>query len=128
MTLPALAWVGLGGAAGAMLRYAASLAFAGTAMALPWGTLFANLAGCFGIGVLAELVARGMSVTPEARLFLATGLCGGFTTMSSFIYELAGLWREGATVLAAAYLLATLAGSAVCFGLGALATHAIWRG
>jgi CrcB protein len=128
VTIPALAWVGLGGAAGAMLRYAASLAFAGTAMALPWGTLFANLTGCFGIGVLAELVARGMSVTPEARLFLATGLCGGFTTMSSFIYELAGLWREGATLLASAYLLATLVGSAVCFGLGAWATHAIWRG
>jgi CrcB protein len=111
-----------------VLRYLASLAFAGSSLVLPWGTLLANLAGCFVIGTVTEAVARGVTVSPEARLFLATGLCGGFTTMSSFIYELAALWREGAAALAAAYLLATLLGSALCFGLGAWLAQLAWRG
>lgn len=119
--------VALGGAAGAVLRYLATLAFAGTGMVLPWGTLVANLGGCFVIGVITELVARGMVVSPEARLLLATGLCGGFTTMSSFIYELAGFYRGGAWAMAGSYLVATLAGSAACFILGVVTVHWIWR-
>ena len=109
-----VAWVAIGGAIGAVLRYLATLAFAGGALALPWGTLVANLAGCLAIGGITELVTRDVLVSPEARLLLATGLCGGFTTMSSFVYELAGLYREGALALAGSYLVATLAGSAAC--------------
>lgn len=123
----AIALVAAGGAIGAVLRYLATLAFAGTAMALPWGTLTANLLGCFLIGGIMELVVRGVLVSPEARLLLATGLCGGFTTMSSFIYELAGFYREGALALAGSYLVATLAGSAICFVLGAFAVQLLWR-
>ncbi len=125
--LTSVGLVAAGGAAGAVLRYLATLAFSGTAMALPWGTLLANLAGCFVIGILTELVARGVLVSPEARLLLATGLCGGFTTMSSFIYELAGFYRGGAYAMAGSYLLATLAGSAACFILGVVVVHWIWR-
>jgi CrcB protein len=122
-----VAWVAIGGAIGAVLRYLATLAFAGGALALPWGTLVANLAGCLAIGGITELVTRDVLVSPEARLLLATGLCGGFTTMSSFVYELAGLYREGALALAGSYLVATLAGSAACFVLGVFAVQLIWR-
>lgn len=122
-----VAWVAAGGALGAVLRYLATLAFAGTAMALPWGTLVANLAGCLAIGAITELVTRGVLVSPEARLLLATGLCGGFTTMSSFVYELAGFYREGALALAGSYLVVTLAGSAACFVLGVFAVQVLWR-
>ena len=127
MNLPvSVAWVAAGGAAGAVLRYLATLAFGG-ATALPWGTLVANLLGCFAIGGITELVTRGVLVSPEARLLLATGLCGGFTTMSSFVYELAGFYREGAYAMAGTYLVATLAGSAVCFVLGVFCVQLIWR-
>lgn len=122
-----VAWVAIGGAIGAVLRYLATLAFAGGALALPWGTLVANLAGCLAIGGITELATRDVLVSPEARLLLATGLCGGFTTMSSFVYELAGLYREGALALAGSYLVATLAGSAACFVLGVFAVQLIWR-
>jgi len=122
-----VAWVAAGGAAGAVLRYLATLAFAGGAAVLPWGTLVANLLGCFAIGGITELVTRGALVSPEARLLLATGLCGGFTTMSSFVYELAGLDREGACAMAGSCLVATLAGSAVCFVLGVFVVQFIWR-
>lgn len=122
-----IAWVAAGGAAGAVLRYLATIALAGTAMALPWGTLVANLAGCFAIGAITELVTRGVLVSPEARLLLATGLCGGFTTMSSFVYELAGFYREDALALAGSYLVITLAGSAGCFVLGVFTVQALWR-
>lgn len=78
--------VGLGGAAGSMLRYAIQrMGNAG----FPFGTLLVNIAGCFLIGVLWGLSAQGMS--EQKKLLLATGFCGGFTTFSSFSQEGIGL-------------------------------------
>jgi len=54
---------------------------------MPWGTLSVNIAGCFVIGIVYALAGKGNLLTPEMRLFLATGICGGFTTFSSFAYE-----------------------------------------
>lgn len=53
----------------------------------PVGTLAVNLAGCLLIGILYGLFDRGTAKSPELRLFLAVGLCGGFTTFSTFINE-----------------------------------------
>jgi fluoride exporter len=54
---------------------------------IPLGTLAVNLIGCFLIGIIYQLAARGNVLSVEMRLFLATGLCGGFTTFSAFASE-----------------------------------------
>lgn len=111
-------YVGFGGFIGAVLRYLASLLTSGLTLVVPWGTLISNLLGCFVIGIVAALAADSDAVTPEARLFLATGLCGGFTTMSSFIYELSQYIRSGELLIGATYFAATLVGSILLFYLG----------
>ena len=71
--------------------------------AFPFGTLGVNIAGCFLIGLVYGLSERG-NVTPEWRLFLATGILGGFTTFSAFSYETVSLLRDGQILFALAYI------------------------
>jgi CrcB protein len=89
--------VGLGGAAGSIMRYGLSGAaqrFANTAT-FPIGTLVVNVAGCLGIGVLAGLADGRFMLGPHARAFLFLGVLGGFTTFSTFGYETMMLARDG---------------------------------
>jgi len=116
-------YVGAGGCIGAAARYGVSLLLREYSLTWPLGTLVVNVAGCFVIGLLAEMWARTGSVTPEMRLLLATGFCGGFTTMSSFVYELAQLVRAHEYFHAGWYGVATVAGSCVAFVAGLLAWH-----
>ncbi len=81
--------VGLGGAAGSMLRYGVGLAFAGSAF--PYATLTVNIIGCFGIGLAIPSLDRVPLLSPEMRLLLIAGFLGGFTTFSAFGYESAAL-------------------------------------
>ena len=111
-------YVGAGGFIGAVLRYLASLATAGWSVAIPYGTLISNALGCFLIGILAAVTADTEVLSPNARLFLATGICGGFTTMSSFVYELAQYVRSDQQFMAVAYLGITLAASILMFYAG----------
>ena len=87
--------VGMGGFAGSVLRYLLALLLQRQAFVLPVGTLAANLAGCFILGGVVQLAAPMLALSPEVRLLLATGFCGGFTTMSSMVYETAQFLREG---------------------------------
>ena len=119
--------VGVGGFAGSVARYLLSLALQGQSVVLPAGTLVANWLGCFLIGMVAQLVAPVPHLTPEARLLLATGFCGGFTTMSSMIYEFGQFLRDGEYLHASAYVVATLVGSLVLFVLGNLAARALLK-
>jgi CrcB protein len=80
-------YVALGGAVGAAARYLVSnwmAAWLGTDF--PWGTFFANISGSFLIGVVLVLVEGG-NLPAEARLLVAVGMLGGYTTFSSFSYE-----------------------------------------
>ena len=108
--------VALGGAVGASLRHLVNLA---TLRALgsnfPWGTLAVNIVGCFIMGVFVEMLVRRLGVSQEIRLFVATGLLGGFTTFSAFSLDVALLWERGAVVLAALYVI-----SSVVFSIAAL--------
>jgi CrcB protein len=111
--------VGLGSMAGGVSRYGLSLATQNvSAFSLPYGTLLSNLAGCLLIGLLAGFGAKSELLSSELRLLLATGFCGGFTTMSSFIYELGQFLQDKEYFFASTYFAATLAGAAIAFALG----------
>lgn len=119
-------WVGLGGFAGSVARYGLSLASQRAGVTWPLGTLGANVLGCLVIGLVAGLSERG-GLPPAVRLALATGFCGGFTTMSSLIYEAAAMARGGGVWQAAGYLAGTLALSAAGFAAGLVMVRALAR-
>jgi CrcB protein len=110
MTWRTIALVAVGGAIGSMLRYVVSMTLnQRLAAGFPWATLAINVSGSFAIGVVAGLaLVRASWVTPDVRLFLATGILGGFTTFSAFSLELVGLVGDRAFSLALGYALASL--------------------
>lgn len=111
--------VAAGGAIGASLRHfinLASLRLWGASF--PWGTLTVNLLGCFAMGVLVEVLARRFNASNELRLFLATGVLGGFTTFSAFSLDAAVLWERGAQTAAFGYVLASVTGSIIAVFAG----------
>ena len=80
--------VGTGGFFGSVARYLTQLLVERYLhSSFPWGTFAANVAGSFIIGVVYAMSERGSLLTPEWRMFLAVGFCGGFTTFSSFAYN-----------------------------------------
>jgi CrcB protein len=85
----------------------------------------ANVLGCLLIGAVAALAGRGETVPPEVRLALATGFCGGFTTMSSMIYETAEMLRASEYLRALAYAGGTFALSMVAFAVGVMAVRVL---
>ena len=102
-------WVALGSAAGGVLRYAVSLLLA-TGGFFPWGTLAVNVLGSLAIGVLSGFLARGGAHVEAIRAFAVVGVCGGFTTFSTFSNEMFRLFESGRYALLAAYVAASLLG------------------
>jgi len=100
--------VGCGGFCGSITRYGLSLYGQKFSIEWPIGTMASNVLGCLLIGVITALASRGESLSPELRLALATGFCGGFTTMSSFIYESSEMVRVSEYFHAALYFCGTL--------------------
>lgn len=87
--------VGIGGGAGSILRYLCQRWFAEVySQTFPWGTFAVNITGCFLIGVFWGITFRTFDSNEHWKLFLMTGLCGGFTTFSAFTLEGIGLLRE----------------------------------
>jgi len=129
MNLPlSVALVGLGSLLGGVSRYLLTLATQNlAAFSLPYGTLLSNLAGCLLIGLIAGFSGRSELLSTELRLLLATGFCGGFTTLSSFIYELGQFVQDQEYFFASTYFVATLAGAGLAFALGLLLSAAIMR-
>ena len=106
--------IGTGSFIGGVLRFLISQFIqTKTSLTFPFGTLGVNIAGCLLIGVVYGLVAQSR-ITDEWRLFLATGILGGFTTFSAFSYESVMLLREGQLVYSFAYI-----ASSVLLGLAA---------
>jgi CrcB protein len=99
------ALVGVGGAVGAMLRYALTLVPFDSRF--PVATFIANVVGAFVIGLISGLTIQER-LTTEQTLLLKTGLCGGFTTFSTFSLESMGLIEDGAYGLAAVYMAASI--------------------
>ncbi len=114
--------IGLGGAIGSISRYlVGGYISRHIATTFPMGTLVVNITGCFIIGLLFGLANRYAWLTLEWRLFLITGICGGYTTFSSFSYEGVELFRQGNYIYFLMYvlfsvilgLLATVGGAAL---------------
>lgn len=99
-------YVAVGGALGAISRYALSAAAARfwPEQNLPIGTLAANVIGCLVIGILAGASLERIELSPEVRSFLFVGVLGGFTTFSSFGLETWLLFREDGLGWAALYV------------------------
>ena len=111
--------VATGSGIGGALRYGMqTLAARLYPIHFPVGTFSVNLIGCFLIGIFVGLVERGNILTEETRLFLITGICGGFTTFSSFSFDNIALLRTGEWFSFLLYLIGSVA-------LGILAT---WLG
>jgi fluoride exporter len=90
--------IAIGGALGTLARYALSSFIAGTFGDLfPWGTLIVNISGCFVIGFFAALTGPDgrVAASPDIRQFVMVGLCGGYTTFSSFSLQTLNLLRGG---------------------------------
>ncbi|RAK51167.1 fluoride efflux transporter CrcB [Phenylobacterium soli] len=114
-------WIAFGGALGSVARYACSSAAAHAfGETFPWGTLIINVGGSFVIGLFATLTGPDgrWLVPPDARLFVTVGVCGGFTTFSSFSLQTLNLMRTGELGAAAG----NVAGSVVLCMLG------VWAG
>jgi len=111
--------VAFGGMLGSVARYWLSGAIQDVAgFAFPFGTLGVNVLGSFVVGVVMALSLERGTLGPNARIFLAIGLCGGFTTMSTFSYETLALLRGGETALGVANVAATLGACLAAVWLG----------
>lgn len=110
-------WVFLGGGLGAAARHGMSaLSSALLGSRYPWGTFVINVLGSLLIGVLAEWFALQSQASTNLRLFLITGILGGFTTFSAFSLEIGLLHERGATAAAIGYaVLSVLCGVAAMF-------------
>ncbi len=108
--------VGLGGCVGAVCRYLIGLIPVSETTIFPVKTFGINLAGCILIGIIAAAAAKSDSINPHLLLFLKVGLCGGFTTFSTFALETSDLIKSGNTIVALIYVLGSvLAGVGVIF-------------
>ena len=100
--------IGTGSFIGGIFRYLLSLLIqTKTTTNFPLGTLIVNIIGCFFIGIVFGIFDKGQ-LSYEWKLFLATGVIGGFTTFSAFSVETFALFREGYAGYAALYILASV--------------------
>ena len=100
----------LGGGLGAALRHGVNLLSArGLGTAFPYATLIENVSGSLAMGLLAGYFAFKGDASQPMRLFLATGVLGGYTTFSAFSLDTVLLWQRGEAALAASYVLGSVA-------------------
>ena len=106
--------VGAGSFIGGIARYIVSLAMKGISKGFPWATVLVNLIGCLIIGLLWGFLSRNASESTSWGLFLTVGLCGGFTTFSTFSKEALTMLQTGQIWGFASYIaLSILAGIAL---------------
>lgn len=101
--------VGAGGFIGAVCRYLIGLIPLREGAVFPFKTFAINILGCFIIGIIAALAVKNNSLSPRIILFLKVGICGGFTTFSSFALESSDLIKSGNAFIALLYIILSIA-------------------
>ncbi|MBP6432466.1 MAG: fluoride efflux transporter CrcB [Ferruginibacter sp.] len=102
MLLKNILWIGLGGALGSIARYSVSLLV--PSKSFPYSTFLVNIIGCLAIGIFMALSLKNQTTFNNYKLFLTTGLCGGFTTFSAFAIENVQLFENGKPLIALCYI------------------------
>ena len=115
----------LGGALGALARWAVAEALPPSPPGWPWATLLINLSGCLLLGALLAVLAARAPGASWPRPFLAVGVLGGYTTYSAFAVEVVRLTESGAVLGAAAYVVVSVLGGVAAVAAGTLAAHAV---
>ena len=121
-------WIALGGALGSVARYGASSLIARWfGETFPLGTLAVNVTGSLIIGFFAALTGPDgrLLVSPDARTFVMVGICGGYTTFSSFSLQTLNLVRDGEFVYAGANVVVSVVACLVAVWLGYVAATAL---
>ena len=119
-------WAAAGGAIGAAGRYLVGIgATRLLGFGFPWGTLIVNIVGSFAMGVLIETLALRFSVTQETRVFLATGILGGFTTFSAYALDVVVMMQRKEHAAAMFYMGASVGLSVMALILGLSLVRAI---
>lgn len=112
-------WVCAGGAAGSGARYLIAVwSVDRFGKGFPWGTLAVNIVGCLLLGVLMRIGEKSAWLSPTLLVALTTGVLGGFTTYSSFNFEVYRQLEAGHVRTALAYVLLTLGGGFLASALG----------
>jgi fluoride exporter len=111
--------VALGSALGGLARWSVTVAVQSRAgLAFPWGTFSVNATGALLLGFLMRVALATPAISPEWRLFLTTGFCGGYTTFSTYSYETAVLVEHGEYGRATSYALGSVVVSLIAMLLG----------
>lgn len=119
-------WIGAAGFVGAVSRYAVEgLVSERTRGAFPWGTFVVNVSGCFILGFLFTLLTERFLPHPTLRSALTIGFVGAYTTFSTFAFETMRLGEDGAVLLAAMNIAASVAAGIAAVYLGSALGRAI---
>ena len=119
-------WVALGGAVGSMARFGVNMAaprFLG--QSFPWATLTVNIVGSLLMGFLVSFLAEKYADQPDLRLFLLTGVLGGFTTFSAFSLDVLNLVQRGEAAMAFVYAMASVLLSIIAVFAGFMMSRAL---
>lgn len=120
--------IGLGGALGAMARYALStFIYQKYLHTFPWGIFIVNVLGCFLVGMAYVLGTDYFSISPNIRLFIMVGFLGAFTTFSTFSLETLHLLKDGHIKIALSYGFGSLFFCMLAVWLGVSITQALIR-
>ena len=124
--MPTIIWVALGGALGSAARYGVNV-WSGRILGseFPWHTLIVNIAGCFTMGLLIELMALKLNVGNDMRAFLTTGILGGFTTFSAFSLDFAYLVERKSYGMAGGYAASSVVVSLIAVFAGLYLVRAL---
>ncbi len=121
-------WVGLGGLIGTLARFGIStFAISRWSEGLPWATLLINVGGSFAIGFFATLTTADgrYAATPLMRHFFMTGVCGGFTTFSSFSLQTMNFAQAGRWNSASLYVFSSVVLCLLAVWIGSIVASAI---
>jgi len=124
---PVVAVVALGGALGAMARYALSLHWPTPPGGFPWATFWTNVVGCAVIGVFMVVITDVWAAHRLVRPFFGTGVLGGFTTFSTYAVDIQKLVDHGRPGTGLAYLAATLLAALTAVWLASMAARHVLK-